>query len=225
MKQKIFLKFVCALGVGLALSSCKKWELKQPASLSMNWKFNNTSTSNNAVQINSGYFYASEFSLNGSREEGEDVSITKSIISTKFSFSESNYLNFNIDVPMGDYKNFDVGIKLDNSQSESPIRLYGSFTKDSVTYPVKIEWVKLDLLQFHAINAFSLIRKKSYNLYICMDVQKLLDNISSNFWMSASMSMENGVPTLIVNESTNANLYSKINTNLSSALTIQVEKQ
>lgn len=224
MKLKKVHFFGVLILVGLSFTACKKWELRQPVSLNMNWNFNTTSSSDNAVQLSGGYFYADKFTVSGSRKEGENVVIERATPATKFGFTTMNNFNFSLDIPMGDYEQFNIDVQLNNSYTPA-FQLNGTVLIGAETFPYRIEWTKLDLLNFSANSPFTLKRKSNYNLYMCMSAQLLFDNLSTNFWSNASVSMENGLPTIIISETSNPNFFSKINQNLITALTTRIEKQ
>lgn len=201
---------------------CKKWNLKQPSSLSINWRFNTTSTSQNKVVINSGYFYSGNFIISGERKEGDPILIEQTLPIQKILFKDYQSLGFSLDVPMGDYIQFDMQVKIDNSKSPA-LRLVGTVQRGEETLPLILEWFDCDHLTFSMLNSFFLKKKKNYDLYIGFDVRNLLDNISTNFWNNTQVTSENGVPTVVVNNVSHPNLFSKINQNLSKALILSIE--
>lgn len=206
-------------------SGCEKYNLKQPAYLGVNWRFASTSNSQGNYTITSGYFYSKEFAISGIREKGAPVEITKSLPDqfNKVQFTTQNDLGISLDVPMGDYTEFNLKAILDKSNNPC-LRLEGTYTKGTETYPMIIEWSNLDDLDFKVQNPFFLKKKKDYKIYIGFDVQKLF-NVSSSLLQSATISNENGVEKLVL-RSPNGNggqLYSAITAQLPNSLVITVE--
>lgn len=204
-------------------SGCKKWNLKQPSHLTVHWRFNSTSSTQGNVVLNKGYFYSGNFVLSGERKEGDPILITQTLPPQKVQFADYAPLGVSLDIPMGDYTDFSVAVKIENKTNPS-VRLEGIVQKGSELLPVVIEWTDYEELVFKMTNPFFLKKKKNYNLYLGFDVKKLVDNISSNLWANALPSNENGVATIVINKATNSNLFSKINQNVADAVLLTIEE-
>lgn len=219
MRGLYLLLIVVLVGSG----SCEKWRLKQPATLNLSWKFHSTASSQGNAVINKGYFYSRQFTVSGTRVKGDPVLITQDLLFDKIEFSTQNDLGIALDVPMGDYTEFEIKTLIDASNHPC-IHLEGYFYKGTEQIPMIIEWFDYDALSFKVQNPFYLERKKNYKVYIGVDVEKLLSTVSSSLLYNAPISNENGVPTLVVrNNGTSANLYNQITAQIPNALVLTVE--
>lgn len=221
MRGLYLLLIVILIGSG----GCERWKLKQPAYLSLNWKFHSTTSSQGNAIINKGYFYSTQFTVSGKRAKGSDVKITQNLTGEKIQFSGQTDLGLSLDIPMGDYIEFDISTLIDNSNHPC-IRLEGVFYKGGIEpVPMVIEWNNYEELSFKIQNPFSLERKKNYKVFIGFDARKLFENIPSSLWNQANYTMENGVPTLLINNGSGGNnqLFSKITEQLPNALILTVE--
>lgn len=203
-------------------SGCERYNLKQPAYLNLNWKFASTSNSMGNVTISKGFFYSKEFTVSGVREKGAPVEITKNLPVQKVQFSTQDDLFISLDVPMGDYTEFNLKALIDNTNSPS-VRLEGTYYKGNLPYPMVIEWTDLDDLNFKVQNPFFLSKKKNYKVYIGFDVAKLFSTVPSVVWNNVSMPNQPGGPKLVINEDYNKIVYDAITGQLKNALVLTVE--
>jgi hypothetical protein len=203
-------------------SGCEKYNLKQPAYLSLNWKFNSTTSNQGNASIEKGFFYSKEFTVSGTRVKGSAVSITQSLPVQKVEFTTQNDLGISLDIPMGDYTEFTIKTLIDKSNNPC-VKLEGTFYKGTEEIPMVIEWKQLDELSFKILNPFELEKKKNYKVYIGFDAKKLFENISSTQWSEVGYSNQNGVITLVINEGNNLQLFNDITEQLHNALILTVE--
>lgn len=206
-------------------SGCEKYNLKQPAYLNLNWRFASTSNAQGNYTITNGYFYSEEFIISGVREKGAPVEITKSLPEglQKIQFSTQNDLGISLDVPMGDYTEFNLKALMDKSNVPC-LKLEGTYVKGNLTYPMRIEWSNLDDLTFKVQNPFFLKKKRDYKVYIGFDTNKLF-NISSSYLLSPPIFNENGVETVVIKNNAGAGqaFYDAMTEQLEQALVITVE--
>ena len=203
-------------------SGCERYNLKQPAYLNLNWKFASTNNSMGNVVISKGFFYSKEFSVSGIREKGSPVEITKSLPVQKVQFSTQDDLYISLDVPMGNYTEFNLKALIDNTNNPS-VRLEGTYYKGTLAHPMVIEWTDLDDLNFKVQNPFFLSKKKNYKVYIGFDVAKLFSTVPSTIWSGVQMQNEPDGTKLIINKGTNVNLFNTITEQLPNALVLTVE--
>ncbi|WP_343748506.1 hypothetical protein [Fluviicola sp.] len=201
---------------------CEKWRLKQPASLNLSWKFYSTNSSQGNAVINKGYFYSKQFTVSGTRVKGDPVQITQDLFGDKIEFSVENDLGIALDVPMGDYTQFEIKTLIDKSNHPC-IHLEGFVYKGAEAIPIVIEWSDYEDLSFKVQNPFYLERKKSYKVNIGFDINQLLSSIPSSIWNSPSYVNENGVPTLLINKDNNIQMFNKITEQLPNSLILTVE--
>ncbi|AEA44065.1 hypothetical protein [Fluviicola taffensis] len=217
MRVLYLLLILVVVGTG-----CEKYNLKQPAYLSLNWKFNSTTSSQGNARIEKGFFYSKEFTVNGTRVKGSPVSITQSLPVQKVEFTTQNDLGISLDIPMGDYTEFTIKTIIDKANNPC-LKLEGTFYKGQEPIPMVIEWKQLDELSFKILNPFSLEKKKDYKVYIGFDAEKLFENISNTKWSQVGYTNENGVTTLVINDGNNIQLFNTITEQLPNALVLTVE--
>jgi hypothetical protein len=203
-------------------SGCERYNLKQPAYLNLNWRFASTNNSMGNVVISKGFFYSKEFSVSGIREKGSPVEITKSLPVQKVQFSTQDDLYISLDVPMGNYTEFNLKALIDNSNNPS-VRLEGTYYKGNLPHQMVIEWTDLDDLNFKVQNPFFLSKKKNYKVYIGFDVAKLFSTVPSSIWNNVQMINQPGGTTLVINEDYNNIIFHSITEQLPNALVLTVE--
>ena len=220
MRALYLLLILVVVGTG-----CEKYNLKQPAYLGVNWRFASTCNTQGNYTISNGFFYSKEFIVSGVREKGSPVEITKSLPEQlqKIQFSTQSDLGISLDVPMGDYTEFNLKAMMDKSNVPC-LKLEGTYIKGNLTYPMRIEWTNLDDLNFKVQNPFFLKKKKDYKIYIGFDVNKLF-NISSSYLLSPPIFNENGVETVVIknNAGQGQAFYDAVTAQLQNALVITVE--
>jgi hypothetical protein len=211
------LRILCfAFGV-LLLTACEKYRLKQPAFISFSWGYENNSET---TALNNFKFYLTDFTVTGTRAEGDDVFMTKPTPSdVQFSVTGNSSIGLGIDVPVGEYKTFVLTM---NIPKKSPgLILNGTRYNGTESVAVKVEWTDEVSINFSTDVPFELKKKKSYQMELGIDVTKLFEDISENHWANATISNENGVPTYVINEINNQILFTKINNALEDAVYIK----
>lgn len=157
-----------------------------------------------------------DFTVSGTREEGEDVFMTKPVPDAQFSCTGNTGIGLGIDVPVGNYKTFMVTF---NIPKKSPgLILNGVYRNGDEEIPLRIEWSDEVSIDFSTDELFELTKKKSYNMELGINLQKLFENVSVSQWNAANISNENGVPTLVVRAGNNDGIFNDINASLSDAV-------
>ena len=218
MKYVTFLVLVLSLG----LSACKKYRLNQPAYLNFSWNFFNNSQVNSKVIIESGQFYIDQLSIDGKRTEGQDVEINQNLPYLQTSFYSSGSLGLSLDIPVGEYTDFQVSLNVNNTVSPC-LLLKGHYDNGTDLIPIVIQWSSSKKLDFKNLNGFTLKKKKDYKITLGTDISKLLSTISSNQWEMAAISNEQGIPTIVIKDSYNAGIYQEIDEQLAKSLILTVE--
>jgi hypothetical protein len=205
-------------------SGCEKYNLKQPAYLGLNWRFASTSNNQGNYTITRGFFHSKEFAISGIREKGSPVEIAKELPEQfqKVQFTTQNDLGISLDVPMGNYTEFNLKALIDKSNVPS-IRLEGTYSKGSETFPMIIEWTDLESLNFKISNPFFLKKKKDYRVYIGFDIEKLFSTVPSTLSNDPAKPIQDGVPTVVISKGYNVQMFNKITEQISSSLILTVE--
>ena len=217
--KKLLIVFI---GFIFVMTGCEKYNLKQPASLGLNWKFFTDSSSQGNLVINSGNFYCSSVTLNGDRVKGSDVSISQSLDNQLVTFEKSTSLYLSMDVPMGDYTSFDATFEIGES-SGAVAGIQGELNYDGVVFPVLVQFTGLTELKFNNIDAFTLKKNESYHLNVGLDIENLFSGISSIQWGQALISNQNGIPTCVISKNINPHIYDELVEKLSGSLKLSIE--
>lgn len=207
---------------GFVFASCKKYQLKQPAHLSLKWDFFNEDPAETKIHVTGGYFYLDNLKVHGTREEGPAVEIEQTMPTEKVLFSNSGSLGLSIDIPAGKYTDFAIDLSVINETSPSMV-LNGLVNRTGTLVPLRIEWSVKQALSFLPPGVFELKKKEDYAATLGVDVSELLLGIAPQKWEDAVVSLENGTPTIVVKETSNHVLFGQIDQNLKTALKLKIE--
>jgi hypothetical protein len=223
--------FLLMLLVGLGASSCKKYKLKQPAYLNFSWNFFGQPSGEHKPVIANGYFYVDKVNVYGARVEGPEVDIEQVLPVVKTSFESQGDLHLSVDIPMGDYTEFEVKLNVVKEDQFSLVLSgeydFGSSGAITGMVPFRIEWKKPKALSFRPDADFSLDKKEDYKVTIGVNVEKLFEGMDYHDWLLCHISLENGVSTIVCTEEGeyNQKMFGFVNNNLPDALILTVEPQ
>lgn len=211
--------FLWLILIVFAFSSCKKYRLSQPAYLNFGWKYVNQDTSCRA-QITGMEFYLANFGVNGIRKEGDPIDMTKDFSDDLVSFNGEGVLGIGMDVPVGEYTSFNLTM---NVPKKNPgLVLKGTFRKDGETFPLRIEWTDSKSLVFKALSEFELKKKKTYDVTLNLDMEKLFEDISENKWNTVNPTNENGTSMVIINSANYPLIFGNIDASMAEAIYLTV---
>ena len=121
----------------------KKKELKIPTDVAMKMDINRSQSPSNGVRFTSGKIFLSDFSVEGEREEGEDIAFTKT-------FSGGLWINFDrnkiissldFDIPQGNYYRLEIDFSTKYNNGNNTIELNGTYTDSTgVSIPLIFEY-------------------------------------------------------------------------------------
>jgi hypothetical protein len=211
--------------VGFGFSACKEYKLKQPAYLSFKWDFFNQIPGPHKAQITGGHFYLKGLKVTGTRAEGPPVEIEQDLPIMKTSFSGGGSLNLSMDVPVGDYNEFEVALRVTGESTLPCMVINGLYDNGSGNAPIpfRVEWsVPIDL-KFHPQNPFTLKKKKSYTVTIGADVEQLFSQTTPGIWDEAIQTQENGVWTIVVRQGHNNKIYEDLEVTIPQSLIMKVQ--
>lgn len=207
--------------VGLVLFGCEKYQLKQPTSLSINWKMTENSPELNQVELTDGKVFSEVFSVEGQRVKGDDVIIEQTFPTSIISFNSEQNLGLLIDVPVGNYTTFKVKLSaIENT--DFAFEVNGIYHTSTENLPVHIVWNQDKMLEFINKNSFELTKTKTYNCFLELNRQLLFQDVSVIQWEQASITMENDVPTIVISKDFNTNIFNDINDKLNNSLQLSV---
>lgn len=216
------LLLIIALVLGFGLSSCEKYRLKQPAYLDFKWDFFGELSAGNDVVITEGHFYLNRIKVYGAREKGPEVEMEQHLDVCKTVFTPGGSLGLSIDIPVGDYNEFEVQLDVTDSQAPS-LMIAGIYSHGEIQIPFRVEWDADIDLKFRPTENFSLKKKKRYNMVVGVNIEKLLSEVSESDWHNAIVSVENGIPTIIIRENYNQKIYIDLNAKLMESLVLKLE--
>jgi hypothetical protein len=218
------LLILVVLLVGLGASSCEKYKLKQPAYLNFRWDFFGQQSGVQQPVITGGYFYLKSFKVFGSRAAGPDVEIEQELPLMKTIFSAGGNLGLTMDVPVGEYNEFNVSLKV--VEEEVPCMVltgYYDFGGGNLV-PFKIEWGAGKDLNFHPETSFTLDKKENYKAIIGVNIEKLFSITLPVDWAEAQQTMENDVLTIVINKNhNNTKIFDDVDAKLEESLLLKVE--
>ncbi len=216
-------RFVIAILVtGFLFSGCEKYKLKQPCSLNFKWDFYNGGQNAYEPFVVSGAFYPSKLDVHGIRYEGPEVDIEQSLPPYMVTFSSQGALPMSMDIPVGDYDNFEAILHVDDAVQPCLV-LRGSCNVNGNHIPFVVEWTSELQLRFATGSDFTLKKKKDYTMVVGIDVSRLMSDITEDKWNAASVTSVDGQPTVVIRDGTSGGnhvLFDLINANLESALTL-----
>lgn len=203
------------VGFFLALVGCKKNELKKPTDVTISIDINRNLSSEGHLSFHDGYIRLASFSVEGVRQEGADVELSKEFEQGNLTYfsSSSPINNLNIDIPQGNYTDLDIAFNTFDDNDETTIRVEGLYTNQSnQTYPIIFEFASSESFSINSEaddGGFIIILDKniSSSVLIKLDPVYWFDIVSYNLFDNASLIEVNGSMTIVVDENTNEDIY------------------
>lgn len=203
------------LSLSLFVISCeKKW--KKPSDVSFGFMLNSNSGSG-LVKFSSGYFLLSEIDFDGQRKQGSsNVNFTK-----EYDPNEQVSLNISalspgivFDIPQGTYTSINVDAKIEEQSNNAPnLVLYGTYINTiNDTLAVRFEFSSGDNFEMTASNSSGtneilLMEDRSSTASIIFNPKYWFDIVPQSMFESADVVIENGIPTIIISENENEDIY------------------
>lgn len=203
-------------------SSCEKYRLKQPSYLHFKWDFFDDNAGTETAHLTSGFVYLADFTVSGVRVDGPAVEISQSIPSEQIQFSSSSNLGLDLDVPVGEYTSFIVNLNVSTSITPCFV-LKGEVMKGGDLIPIRLEWTKDLELKFESTTTFNFSKKEDYSLVLGATTDQLLSQIPNQIWDTAIVTNEEGIPTIVISETSNKDFFTAIENEISKSLTLRLE--
>lgn len=214
MRHYYFIAFL------LILTSCTKYKLNQPCKISFSSDYFSSSGANgNGVQY-SGTATISRFTFSGLRKEGSAVEIERDFEEKNLSLSANSPFDFDFDIPVGIYTQYSVKIRLSDANSLVLKKVYEDTTKT----PIVIQFDEdLDLLFSSNANTKELQKKEKYNCSLIWNYDLLFAGITSQNISNASTKAYDGVESVVIDATNNADLFDKIKKNIQNSLQVKIQ--
>lgn len=228
--MKKLLIYFLAFNFLATLSSCKKrkkW--KQPTDVQIKMDINRSSMLGGNLAFNGGYAKIESLTFNGDRQESDDVTFTKTYSGgLQVPFDANNSVSeWDFDIPQGTYNNITISFHTYGEAGDDHIVLTGTY-KNSIdlnTYPVRLE-IKVE--EFYN----TLAKSSSGNNQIILDknIQKEgLIKLNPVYWFqlvsvndmdNATLINVNSVPTILINDSDNTDIFDLLSDRIDDATEI-----
>lgn len=210
--------FLLIFSAILVLASCQKKELKQPADVTVSIDINREQSTEGHLSFQDGYIRLASFSVEGTRQEGADVELSKEFEQGNLTYfsSSSPISNLDIDIPQGNYTDLDFAFNTFDDNDETTLRVEGLYTnQSSQTIPIIFEFASSEYFSINSEaedggSVITLDQNINSTVLIKLDPIYWFDLISNNMFDNATLVEIDGVMTILVDENTNTNIYDNV---------------
>jgi hypothetical protein len=194
---------------------CKKNELKKPTDVTFKMDINRNVSQQGNLVFTEGNILIQDFSIEGERKEGESVSFSKSFpqgLSINFS-PTTNISELVFDIPQGDYYSLVIAFSTKYNNGNSSISVKGAYTNTSgVIFPLLYEFKDDDVISIVGEDdegdaTIILDKDVPVNTLVQFDPVYWFATVSNSLFDSATLVDVNGTQTILVNSSTNEDIY------------------
>lgn len=197
---------------------CGKKELNEPTDVDITIDINRSPSSEGHLQFHDGYIRLASFSVEGVRQEGAEVELSKEFESGNLHyFSPSNPVsNLNIEIPQGNYTDLNIAFNTFDDTDDPTILVEGTYTNESnQNFPIIFEFLSSEYFSINSesddSNSVIELDKDIYSsAFITLDPIYWFDLISTNAWDNADLVEINGDMTILINESNNSAIYDNV---------------
>ena len=211
MKKQLFNILIIFILLLLPIS-CKKNELKKPTDVTFKMDINRNVSQQGHLVFN---VLIQDFTIEGERKEGESVSFSKSFPQgLNINFSPTNSISELVfDIPQGDYYSLVIDFSTKYNNGNSNLTVKGTYTNTSgVSTPLIYEFRDDDNISIVGEDdegdaTIVLSKDTPVNTLIKFDPIYWFAPVSNNLLDNATLENINGVQTILVNSSTNEDIY------------------
>ncbi len=211
MKKLLFL-LVIAL---TTLSACRRNQLKKPTDVSFRMDINRAQSQQGHLIFNSGFIIINDFSIEGTRKEGDPISFSRSFTNgLNINFNSNNTVEaLDFDIPQGDYTEIEIELTTRYNNGNPNVEVKGTYTNTMGTsYPLIYQFKDDDNIALEAeaeggASSIILDSKVPTSSLMLLDPVFWFATVSNNLFDSASLVNVDGVPTILVNSNTNEDIY------------------
>lgn len=211
MKHLTFLTLSVAL---LSVFSCgKKW--KKPTDVSFKFQLNSNSNSG-LVKFTGGFLILNKISFSGDRKQGQNHIELDQTFSSNLQVNLSQNTTgsgIKFDIPQGTYEKIEIKMETDCDQTGASLLIYGYYvnaTNDTIA--LQFEFPADDAIKIQAKNSSGgnqivLIEDQPSNPTVIMNPNYWFATVTQSELDSASQNIILGIPTIVINESDNSDIY------------------
>lgn len=212
------------------LSACKKekkWKL--PADVQMKMDIHRTAMLGGNLAFTGGYVKIENFTFTGDRQEAEDVSFTKNYPGgLHINFDPVNPVSqWNFEIPQGTYNKITISFDTYGEAGDDHLVLNGTYknSMDLNTYPVRVE---IEAEEFYSVMAKSasggnqviLDKNIKKNGTIKLNPVYWFQLVSVNDMDNATLVNVNSVPTILISDSDNTDIFDLVSDRIDDATEI-----
>lgn len=215
MKKGLYIAFLLLIG----LVSCKKNQLKKPTDVQFRMVMDSPVNPVYVphLQVTSGHVVIGKFIIEGERTEGENVFFNRVFSSgLKVDLINSGDLeDLKFDIPQGTFTSLDVIYETFNQGTDVAIQLDGVYTNQSQqNIPFRFEFNAIEDFLVAAIENGSgqivLDKDVSETPILSINPNYWFQNININLWEDATLYDVDGVQTILINSTTNEDIYDEV---------------
>ncbi|MEO9531251.1 MAG: hypothetical protein ABJG68_11995 [Crocinitomicaceae bacterium] len=197
---------------------CKKNQLKKPVDVSVQMDINRENSNEGHLLFTKGYIRIAEFTVEGKRQEGADVELSKEFEQGLIiDFSPTQFVDaLHMDIPQGNYTSLDINFDTHEGNDEPTISVKGTFKNSSnEDIPLIFEFMSSEYFSVNGessgSSALIVLDKSNPALsFIEFDPIYWFDIVSMNMLNNANLYNVDGVQTLLINEEKNEDIYDLI---------------
>lgn len=216
------LKHCIKLLIGCTLvfsASCKKPEdqWKIPTSLKFKADINRSSCLGGNLSFDGGNLMISEFTFEGTREQGGPVDFTKTYSGLNVPFCSNPVSEWSFAVPQGTYSEIKIGYKTFGNSGDNHIVVLGTYknTLNNNTFPVRFEYQDSEVYSIIGNSSYGgpqivLNKDLQTNAEIIMNPVYWFQVVTTNLMDTASLTNIGGVQTILINKITNSTIYNTV---------------
>lgn len=216
--SKAFLKLITAFFV-FTLFSCKKedkWKL--PTDVGFRVDINRSSSSDGKLVFTKGTIILASFSFEGDREQGDDVSFSKSFTAgLSIPFDPNNPITeLDFDIPQGTYSKISIAFETFDDYGDICILVEGTYTNsDGTNYQIRFEFLDSEYFSIVAEDdtgnrEIVLNKDIAASARIKLDPVYWFQVVSASLLDNADLVNVNGTPTIVISENENDNIYDMV---------------
>lgn len=207
----------------------KERELKMPVDVSFVMDISRSPAVNGQLNFQNGAILIGQLSFEGDRIEGDDVFFTKSYPGgLQIPFDGSAVVAaWDFDIPQGTYEKITVQLQSYGDPGEERILIYGQYfnSNDLQTYPVMLEVEVDDAHTLHAVNSSGgntiiLDKDNPAKGTIQFYPARWFQQVSITELNDADLTTVNGIPTIVINDEDNEDIYDKVMEELENSATL-----
>lgn len=210
----------------LLATSCVKDELKIPTQSGIRFDLNRSPSNTGHLQFHYGELRLASLSMDCDRVEGEDIYFEREFANGLLVLLDSNVAipEFDFEIPQGNYSEIDVVFNTFDDLGQNTIVVEGTFVNSSSqSIPLRFEFMSSEYFSLQVNQSASggniIMDQSSISKFLFkLDPIYWFDIVPFNMLENATITNLQGVNTLLINESVNANIHDLVADRIDEAL-------